>query len=341
MKQSTLLQSIILLLGVLLLTIGCNTDNNGIFLLVSQSEESIEIGQVTLIDSDGTLLFTHTSKGGLQSYNPTTSSWSSIVASVTPVLSSLVSTDGTNIYYSARSGEVDNNALYRFTKVAPNTSIEVGNSDYNILQMAHQHDLMLTLEGTDAKVRKVSDSTLLATYADHNTNIILLNQSDDYFLLSGYDLVSEVKEYSNTLYNGTTAITLSDVPTTVGIRAFFIDEANSALAVVTTDGDVYYDASFDITTDTTTTLIKAGSVTLATTTVPLSPLVVLHETGSSVFFIQGSNNYMYQINPSDGTAVETNFPDIAYTVQVSSFMEMGGTYYIGTVDNGVLDIVFP
>lgn len=71
MKQTNIFQTIILLLGMLLLTVGCNSDNDGIFRLISESEETVEVGTVTLIAHDGTTLIAHTSKDSLQAYDTT------------------------------------------------------------------------------------------------------------------------------------------------------------------------------------------------------------------------------------------------------------------------------
>ncbi|NCB02353.1 MAG: hypothetical protein EOM67_09335 [Spirochaetia bacterium] len=347
MKQSNLLQTIILLLGVLLLTVGCNTDGEGLFYLVSQSEESVNVGAVTLIGSTPTDLFAHTDSSGLQRYTISSGAWTSIPASVTPVLANQVSTDGTNIYYSGRSGEGENNKLYSFVKSGiPDYSSSVAslNNTYDILSMLPQHDLMTTREGTDIKVRKVSDGTEIASHAGTFVDALLLAQGN-YSLSSGYTGTSP-RTYTHTLFDGTnsTVITLKDGTTSVTdavIKAFFIDGTN--IAVVTGGGDVYFKTGLTI-TGAPTELAKNGNVPLSSSTVTLSPLPVVHEalsSTSSTFFVQGLNNYMYEIDPADGTAVEKSFSTIALTVQVSSFLEANSKYYIGTVSNGILEITFP
>ena len=348
MKQTNILQTIILLLGMLLLTVGCNSDNDGIFRLISESEETVEVGTVTIITHNGSTLFTHTTKGGLQSYDTNTENWTGITAEETPVY--YVSTYGTNIYYSARSNEDVNNTLYSFPIAGPYTSTLI-NSDYDILSMSAKYNLMLTKEGTDddVKVRKPSDSTDLATYTDHNLNVLLLSQSDDYYLLSGYELDDDDnKEYKNTLYNGADAVTLNGVPDTVGVRAFYADDANANLTVIATDGTVYYDNNFDLSTIHTpasATLVEGEIVSLASTTVPLTSIPVLHKSGDEFFYVQGANGYMFKIDPTPATpadnVVETSFSDISPTVAISSFYYDGTEYYIGTIKNGILKITFP
>jgi len=344
MKHTNIFQTIILLLGMLLLTVGCNSDNDGIFRLISESEETVEVGTVTLIAHDGATLIAHTSKDSLQAYDTTSKNWTKITPSDNPVLSSLVSTDGTSVYYSARSDAGVNNTLYSFPIDGPYAS-EPKNSDYDILSMSAQHDLMTIKDGTDVKVVKTSNgSTLLATYTDHNTDVLLLSQSDDYYLLSGYELVNDEKEYQNRLYNGVNEITLNGVPTSEGIIAFYADATEGGLAVVATNGDVYYDDTFDlsgVTADTSITLTQGESVPLAPTTKPLTALPVLQQTGDAFYYVQGANGYMYKIDPSDGTVAETTFSSISTTVKISSFYDTGTEYYIGTVANGIIEVTFP
>lgn len=346
MKQTNILQTIILLLGLLLLTVGCNSDNEGIFRLISQSEETVEVGEVTIITHSGSTLFAHTKKGGLQSYNTATKAYTRIDATETPVYANQVSTDGTNVYYYARGNEVDNNTLYKFPVAGPSYPSTPYNSDYDLLSMAPQHDLMVTRESTDVKVRKISSPTPeLATYADYNVDVLLLSQPDatnDYYLLSGYKMVSGEKVYQNQLYKGSNKVTLNGLPTTVGVRAFFA--GTTGLAVIATNGDVYYDAAFNlsgVSSDTSATLIKGESINLFPTTKLLSAVPVLHKNVDDFFYVQGSNGNMFKVDPTTGLVVETPFSSISTTVRVSSFYSDGSDYYIGTTDNGIFKIDFP
>jgi hypothetical protein len=341
MKQTNIFQTIILLLGMLLLTVGCNSDNDGIFRLISESEETVEVGTVTLIAHDGTTLIAHTSKDSLQAYDTSSKNWTKITPSDNPVLSSLVSTDGTNVYYSARSDAEENNTLYSFPIADPSTRATV-NSDYDILSMAAQDDLMTIKNGTQVEVRRPSDDTsLLATYADHNTDVLLLSQSDDYYMLSGYEMVGDAKEYQNRLYNGGHEVTLNGVPTSEGIIAFYAYPAG--LAVVATNGDVYFNSTFNLSADASgsVNLTKGENVPLAPTTKPLTALPVIQQTGDTFYYVQGNSGYMYKINPSNGEVAETTFSSISITVTVSSFYDTGTEYYIGTVGNGILEVTFP
>ena len=339
MKQTNILQTIILFLGILLLTVGCNSDNDGIFRLISQSEETVEIGTVTLITHSGATLFAHTSKGGLQSYDTLTKVWNKITPLDSPVYSDQVSTDGTDVFYYARSSVGVNNTLYFFPKAGPYTSV-VKNSLYDILSMAPQHDLMTIKDGTDVKVvRSSNGATLLATYADHNTDVLLLSQSDNYYLLSGYEMVGGSKEYQNILYNGTHEVTFTGMPTSIGVRAFFA--AGTSLALVATNGDVYYNNGFNLSAvgaDVAVALSKGGSVPLATTSTPLTHLPVIHKAGESVFYIQGDNGYIYKVDPATGVTTDATFNDINITVTVSSFYYDGADYYIGTQKNGIIKV---
>jgi len=127
----------------------------------------------------------------------------------------------------------------------------------------------------------------------------------------------------------------------VGIIAFYAYP--TGLAVVATNGDVYYNSTFDLSADASNsvTLTKGESVPLAPTTKPLTALPVIQQPGDTFYYVQGANGYIYKISPTDGTIVETTFSSISITVTVSSFYDTGTKYYIGTVGNGILEVTFP
>ncbi|MGD1833411.1 MAG: hypothetical protein ACPKOP_08685 [Sphaerochaetaceae bacterium] len=336
------------LFGIILLTVGCNLDYDGIFYQVSISEETVEVGQVYLAGIDSTTLFAYTTDVGMQSYDTVSEEWTEIDTSdhiSSNILPSLVSSDGTNIYFSTRSDEGENNKIYTFP-MNDTDNISVHNSDYDVITFAAPFDLMLTKDSSDNYyVRRISNpATLLTTIPSGYEAVKLMAQSDDIFLLNAYTMDDDdEKEYDYFLYDGSDLLTLTLDSDEYSIRAFYVDETNDNIAVITSDETVYYDNDFDIDSDTDFTFVESDdTVSLETTTVEDSALPVITDYSSALFYIQGDNDYIYSIDSSTGE-VEDVTDD--YTVSVSSitiisylYDDSTSTAYIGTIENGVYEL---
>ena len=169
MKHLKIESLLVFLLGILLLTIGCNMDYDGIFLRVTQSEETVDVGKAYIAGGNGTDLFVYTTNGGMQTYTTASEEWNKIDTSATtttPILSNLISSDGTNIYFATRSGENENNAIYTFAMATP-TSITPYSAGYDVISMSAQNDLMLTKDSATGNFYMLERSLPLAQSVLH------------------------------------------------------------------------------------------------------------------------------------------------------------------------------
>ncbi|MGI6439991.1 MAG: hypothetical protein ACOX0W_06960 [Sphaerochaetaceae bacterium] len=97
MKRIILPLTIIALL--LLLFVGCNEDNAGLFKQVSDSEPKTKLGSIQILGIKDTTLYALTSVKGLHKYDTTTKTWSNIPS--TQVLHATF--DGANLIYAQRA----------------------------------------------------------------------------------------------------------------------------------------------------------------------------------------------------------------------------------------------
>ena len=161
-------------------------------------------------------------------------------------------------------------------------------------------------------------------------------------MVSAYTMVNDEKQFSHHLYKGSTEITLTGITDEYGVRAFYIDTVTQNLAVLTSDGSLYYDVTFN-TSGTTSTLAKGDdTISLATTTLSESPLPVITNYNSDLFYIQGKNNYLYSLNTGTGAIVDVtnSFATNVSAITITSYFWNGSEGYAGTVDNGIHEITF-
>src|SRR3989339_547465 len=100
----------VLLVLATLLIVGCNTENEGIFMRISESVEKVDVGSINLIARDTGKIYSYASKAGLQVYDPATKNWESIPGSGVRHYTF----DGTDIVYATEATFPDNNTLYTY-----------------------------------------------------------------------------------------------------------------------------------------------------------------------------------------------------------------------------------
>jgi len=336
------------LFGILLLTVGCNMDYDGIFYQVSLSEETVEVGQIYLAGASGSTLFAYTTDVGMQSYDTTDETWSEIDTSSTistTILPNLVSSDGNDIYFATRSDSGENNTIYTFPMSNPSI-ISEHSSDYDVISFAAPFDLMLTKDSSDTfYVRNISSpSTALASKSGYEA-VTLLAQDDSIFLLSAYSLDSDnEKEYDYFLYkdDDTNTFTLDlDGDDEYSIRAFYVDTDNDAIVAVTSDESIYYDNNFDFdgTLDPTFETSE-DTISLETTSVESSILPSLIDPSTNSFYIQGDNDYLYEIDSLTGEVedVTDDFSASVSSFTILSTLHDGTSMYVGTSENGIFKL---
>ena len=324
---------------LILFTLSCNIDDEGIFYRVSISEPIVEVGAVTVIDfnTDGNII-AHTKDAGMQLYNTATGTWSEIAVNNTnPIRANLLATDATRVFIGESAALEENNALYAILRSDSSPTGTAYNSTMDVVSMGLHGDVMVVETATDFEVRTVSvpDPATLpdwifstATYR----NAEVFAQDDDTFLVQVQKTADDT--YTSYLYEGGTRY-----PVTADlehpVRAFFVDSTDQGIFVLG-DGSVYRSSDVAATQPTDT----ANTITLKTTNTEFTFLPVL--TNGDALYMQGSANIMYSISMTDGTvaSAEDDFVTTLSTVDIISYISGGGKNYAGTIEHGIIEIEF-
>ena len=251
----------------------------------------------------------------------------------------------TKLYYAERADAGANNNLYTYqiggTTTGPNT-------DYEILQMSPQHDLMLVDNGSgDYSVLSVSTGTLVPSFdiIFHPTlKPTLLSQSSTQFIVSGRNAAETDPPYEH--YYGTT---LNELTTTTDttfddypIVAMMMTSTNF-LVVINSLGDVW---AMD--TDTASTYNSFNLVgripNFPDDRDPADmpyPFFIYNNT----LILQNENNVFYEITDTTITTLDdTDYSSLIEemnNIQAKSYLVDGRDLYVGTMQNGIFKIDMP
>ncbi|MGE0075450.1 MAG: hypothetical protein AB7S52_09500, partial [Sphaerochaetaceae bacterium] len=131
----------VLLVLATLLIVGCNTENEGIFMRISESVEKVDVGAVTLLAKNGDYLYAKTGIGDFYKYNTLTNTWTDLNAKDYRYFSTV----GNYIVIGKKAVDdtADNTAfVYDMTDVAPPSAIPA--LDEYMLGMSPQSNYVLT-----------------------------------------------------------------------------------------------------------------------------------------------------------------------------------------------------
>lgn len=311
----------IILLTTLLLIVSCNTDNDGIFMQVSKSEEKTDVGSIVLIKFDNNLFTARTRQHQLQTYNTTTKKWTLIDdAKATHATTS----SGNDIYWAASIKEADGkHEIYKGV-----TSPTLHSDEYKVVAMDPLHDLMLVENGdgkydiyevsTKNKLNNISD---LDFYNDYTPQLI--TQGPNLFVVSGK---TAADKYTHYLYDGAKK-EVKDINAPV---VAMLKDVND-IVFLTGKGEIYvYEDSDD-------TFAKAdGKVVpnFPTTRRPAGAPYPAFVHGNKLY-LQNRHNYLYSIDKNgDVEAVDVDI----MAVKGWSYLVDGDTVYVGTSQNGIYEI---
>ncbi|MBN2860647.1 MAG: hypothetical protein JXK93_10335 [Sphaerochaetaceae bacterium] len=323
---------------LLLFTLSCNIDDEGIFYRVSISEPIVEVGAVTVIDfNDANNIIAHTKDAGMQLYNPVTGDWSLIsVENSNPIRANLLATDATRVFIGESAALEENNDLYTILKSESSPTGTAYNSAMNVVSMGLYGDVMVVETTTDFEVRTVSSPTSAVTDGTFSTatyrSAQVRAQDDDTFLVLLQKAADDT--YSSYLYEGGIRYPVT-TDLEQPVRAFFVDSTDQGIFVLG-DGSVYRSSDVAATQPTDT----ANTITLKTTNTEFTFLPVL--TNGDALYMQGSANIMYSISMTDGTvaSAEDDFVTTLSTVDIISYIADGTNHYAGTVEHGIIEIEF-
>ena len=321
MKRIILPLTIIALL--LLLFVGCNEDNAGLFKQVSDSEPKTKLGSIQILGIKDTTLYALTSVKGLHKYDTTTKTWSNIPS--TQVIHATYDSVNNNLIYAQRATGDTKNKVFTFTGT---TSTET--DSLHVINMAPEHNLILVKnDDGDYQVKEYNDDASKFKnegneYSTFTDVPFLVAFDDNEYIVSGKaDDKYDHYYYKDSSTKLSATGTNNDQFVKYQIVAMGVESTN--LIVVTNDGSIWYGDS--------STVSHKGNIKLANTSLTLYPSFV-HD---KVFYIQDIDRIFHTYNLSDGSSVSND--QIAKALNnekaIKSFLVDNDDLYIGYIEIGL------
>ncbi|HCS37270.1 MAG TPA: hypothetical protein DIW48_11465 [Sphaerochaeta sp.] len=331
----------VLLVLATLLIVGCNTENEGIFMRISESVEKVDVGSINLIANETGKIYSYASKAGLQAYDPATKNWESIPGAGVRHYTF----DGTNIVYATEAIFPDNNTLYTYD--IGTKSHSTWDDGHAVKAMSPKFNLMLLRTAADdfsvysaaaSAIEVPALADFISEFVDEfPPNLVAFNDST--FLVSG-NSPGDTTKYSHYYVSGGApeAMTSSD--------ATFED--NPLVAVGT-------DTAAIVAIDATGKVWKtAGSLSAFTSTTSITgfpernpknlPYPVFYYGGS--LYLQNGDNDFYSVDVTNGAVSEVtlDFADTFSNIKIKSYLVDpldSNKIYVGTMENGIYEITMP
>ena len=288
MKRIILPLTIIALL--LLLFVGCNEDNAGLFKQVSDSEPKTKLGSIQILGIKDTTLYALTSVKGLHKYDTTTKTWSNIPS--TQVIHATYDSVNNNLIYAQRATGDTKNKVFTFTGT---TSTET--DSLHVINMAPEHNLILVKESV-GKYKVMSydgtppfkDELTLSDTFDSAPYLVAF--ANDEYIVSGKDGATYEHYYKDSSTKLSASGTNRDQLAKYQIVAMGVKSPN--LIVVTNDGSIWQGAPANLEYKTKINLRGSSNT--------LYPSFVYGE----YFYIQDIDRIFRAYNLSDGKSVNND-----------------------------------
>ncbi len=319
---------LILSILVILFTVGCNSEMGGIgiFKQISDSKPNVDVGAVTLLQTDGDIFHALTFEKGLQVYNVTRNAW--LENSIRPENDSnpIISASflGGSVYFATSALAGQNNKLYAYNTVTP--GVEFKNQNYQIIQMDPSLGLMMAKKDNLLKVHAVDDLSEKFTITGFSEFPWMIAQSSNRILITGKDAATPAN-YRHVLYNNGAETPITNIDS--AIVAFHFDGDN--YIAVTTDNKVWKGTAPDD--------LESSDTISFSTSIPGKPIPTFFYDGK--LYLQGTSSF-YAIAVVDGTVVELNdgFASSlkATSFVITSYLVEGTTVYGGSAKNGIFKI---
>jgi hypothetical protein len=327
MKHIKLL--LILIILVILFAVGCNSEigGTGIFKQISDSKPNVEVGAVTLLQTDGNVFHALTFEKGLQVYNATTNAWLSNPIrpenDSNPIVNASYSNIDNSVYFitSALTGQT--NKLYAYDTVSKLVSLE--SQDYQIIHMDPALGLMMAKKDNLLKVHAVDDLSAKFTITGFSEFPWMIAQNTTTILVTGRDATTPAN-YKHVLYNSGAPTEITNIDS--AIVAFYFDGTN--YIVVTEDKKVWK--------GTDPAALESDQTLSYSIPIPGKPIPTF--IANNKLYLQGTSSF-YAI-AMDGT-VETLDDGFAASLKATSFVITsylvdGSTVYGGSAKNGIFKI---
>jgi hypothetical protein len=328
--------SILLLIVITsLLFYSCNTENEGVFVRISNSQVKVDVGYVDIIGTDGTDIFAYTSEKGFQKFNLVSKDWIDVDTSVSypGLYSSNDATATTTLYYAGSAAEGENNNLYTYTISTDSESVPT--SAYEIVEMK-QDNLILVKTATGYSIRDGAATSEIVPFNSifsDSTKPRMITDDSGNFIVTG--IGSGTTTYKHYYYNSTpneltsTDATFHDYP----MVTMMSDGTN--IVLVSSIGKVWKGTT-------------AYNNFVSTGTIPgwpdRNPADLEYPTfiNGSELYLQNENNDFYKISNAGviSSELDSGFTDFLSGIRIKSYLEDtdGSTIYAGTMENGIVKI---
>lgn len=326
--------SILLLIVITsLLFYSCNTENEGIFVRISNSQVKVEVGYVDIIGANTTDIFAYTSEKGFQKFNLASKNWTDIDTTVSypGLYSSDDATTTTTLYYAGSAAVGEANNLYENDL----TTESVLSSTYEIIEMK-QDNLMLVKTTTGYSVVYIDGTSATVPFdsiLSSSTKPRMITDDSGNFIVTGIGSgTTTYKHYYNSTPNELTSVTddtFDDYP----MVAMMTDGSN--IVLVSSIGKVWKGTT-------------AYSDFVSTGTIPgwpdRNPADLEYPTfiNGSELYLQNENNDFYKISNAGviSSELDSGFTDFLSGIRIKSYLEDtdGSTIYAGTMENGIVKI---
>lgn len=328
-RNHCLRRRILILLASIVLVTGCNLDSDGIFMRISESEETVEVGAITLIATKDDAFYALTTEKGLQKYDPETKQWTKIPSDAVMH----VATDGSSLFYATRAGEDEENSVFAYNLT---TSGITPKDDQYVIAMSPTNDLMLVKDAVDADIYSVIKASnydsVLVSDLTYSAPPRLIAQDSETFIVSGVNGPSYTHRFVF-VDDTTTNVDLTSTDTALDdypIVAFHYDDTTDRLVAVASDGKIWKGTPNSLSTSTSVSLPERNPETM--------PYPAFHY--EDKLYLQNDNKRFQVISP-EGTVSEVSgsFASEFTSIGIFSFLEGdSGIIYAGTTANGIWQI---
>lgn len=336
-KRTIRIAILLMIMLLSFISLGCNTENQGVFKRISESVIQVDVGSVDLIMKNGNKLYANTGKSGLQSFDTVTGDWASIPRSEDEAVyhytsDGTVSTDGTAFIYATGGTGSATNDLYAYDPV---TASSVDHTvDYQVIAMVPQHNLILRRTGTGGYAVTTIAGTDHVTFATEFSetippSIIASNPTD--FIVTGKS--ADNSKFLHFFGSSKDALDPTDA-----------DFDDTALVAMGIDGTeiVVIDANGKTWQGETTDFVFDAGVSISGWPASRYPSDAPYPvfTEGTLLYLQDGNNDFQEITIADGIAASVSktakpFAAKLANIAIKSYVRRGTDVYVGTMQNGI------
>ncbi|WP_422480726.1 hypothetical protein [Pleomorphochaeta sp. DL1XJH-081] len=335
MKTKIKFSILLLIVITSLLFYSCNTENEGVFVRISNSQVKVEVGYVDIIGKNATDIFAYTSEKGFQKFNLVSKDWIDVDTTVSypGLYSSDDATDTTTLYYAESAAEGENNNLYTYTISTDSESVPT--SAYEIVEMK-QDNLMLVKTTTGYSIRDGAATSEIvpfnSIFSDSTKPRMITDDSGNFIVTGIGSGTTTYKHYYNSTPNELTSTdaTFHDYP----MVTMMSDGTN--IVLVSSIGKVWKG------TTAYNNFVSTGTIPGWPERNPadLEYPTFIFAAPTSELYLQNENNDFYKINSTGdiSSELDSGFTDFLSGIRIKSYLEAGSTIYAGTMENGIVQI---